>query len=431
MNAPVWPYAVLALLLVAVNAFFVAAEFAIVKVRATRLAELAAAGSRRAAVARVAAEHLDSYLSATQLGITFASLGLGWVGEPAFASIVRPLLAALGVWSPAVVHSVALSAAFVFITFIHIVLGELVPKSIAVQRTDSVTLWVSLPLAAFHRLFAPALWFLNASSNLVLRLFRVQPAGPAELAHSEEELRLLMAQSRRSGRLSGAKGAMLEKVLDYSTRSARNIMVPRAEIAYLSLNRPMKENREILRTSGHTRFPLCKEDVDDVIGLIHIKDLVRLPRQPENPHDLLPLKRQILFVPESRRLDLLQRDFQRAKVHMAIVVDEYGGTSGLVTLEDVIEEIVGEIEDEFDREGPKIERTADGYLIDGLVLVDELTSTLGVAFEDGETSTIGGYMLERLGRMPQPGDQITLPSGTLKVVQVKGRRVSKLLLSTQ
>lgn len=423
-----WPYLLLAIFLVLLNAFFVAAEFAIVKVRATRLAELATTGSRRALLARRATEDLDSYLSATQLGITLASLGLGWVGEPAFATLIGPPLEYLGVWSATTVHSLSVSAAFVFITFIHIVLGELVPKSLAVQRTEGVALWVAAPLVAFHRLFTPALWLLNASSGLCLRLLRVDPADAVERAHSEEELRLLLAQSRRSGRLSGSKGDMLENVLAYSRRTARHIMVPRAEIAYVSTERPIEENLEMLRRGDHTRFPLCSSDIDHVIGLIHIKDLFRLTTQLRSSAELLPLKRDILFVPESRRLDLLQRDFQQARVHMAIVVDEYGGTSGLVTLEDVIEEIVGEIEDEFDREAPKIEQTNAGYLVDGLVLVDDLTKLLGFPLGNGHTGTLGGWVQERLGRMPKVGDELAFPGGKIKVVELKGRRVSKLLV---
>ncbi len=424
-----WPYLLLAIFLVLLNAFFVAAEFAIVKVRATRLAELATGGSRRAHLARRATEDLDSYLSGTQLGITLASLGLGWVGEPAFATLIGPPLEYLGLWSANTVHSLSVSAAFVFITFMHIVLGELVPKSLAIQRTEGVALWVAPPLVAFHRLFTPALWFLNASSGLCLRLLKVDPTNAIERAHSEEELRLLLAQSRRSGRLSRSKGDMLENVLAYSRRTARHIMVPRAEIAYVSTDRPLDENLEILRGGDHTRFPLCSGDIDHVVGLIHIKDLFRLTTPLRDSAELLPLKRDILFVPESRRLDLLQRDFQQARVHMAIVLDEYGGTSGLVTLEDVIEEIVGEIEDEFDRGAPKIERTNAGYLVDGLVLVDDVTKLLGFPLENGHTTTLGGYVQARLGRMPKVGDELALPSGRIKVVELKGRRVSKLLVS--
>lgn len=420
-------YLLLAAFLVFLNAFFVAAEFAIVKVRSTRVQELVREGVRGSGAIQAAIQNIDSYLSATQLGITLASLGLGWIGEPAFASLVAPALAAVGIWSATVVHSVSVTLAFALITFLHIVLGELAPKSLAIRRPEETSLVVAPLLRLFYRFFYPALWFLNASSNFFLRLLYIAPASESELAHSEEELRLLLAESHRIGTLSASKRKLLENVFDYTRRSAKHIMVPRAEIVYLSLLRSFEENLETIRQSQHTRYPLCDTDIDHVIGMIHAKDLFQSPGQAETA-DLVKIKRDILFVPESRPLDLLQRDFQQRRVHMAVVVDEYGGTSGLVTLEDILEEIVGEIQDEFDTEAPRMEATPDGYLVDGLVLLDELANRLGIPVPEHESATLGGFVIARLGRIARIGDSVGLDGYTAKVIELKGRRVSKLLL---
>lgn len=422
-------YLLLAALLVLLNAFFVAAEFAIVKVRSTRVQELVREGVRGSSAVQNAIGDLDAYLSATQLGITLASLGLGWIGEPAFASIVSPILATLGIWSEKVVHSVSLTVAFALITFLHIVLGELAPKSLAIRRPEETSLLVAPPLRLFYRVFYPALWFLNSSSSFFLRLLNITPASESELAHSEEELRLLLAESHRTGTLSASKRKLLENVFDYTRRSAKHIMVPRADIVHLSLLRPLSQNLDTIRQTQHTRYPLCGEDIDHVVGMIHAKDLFQPVEGLRDSSDLMKLKRDILFVPESRPLELLQRDFQQRRVHMAVVVDEYGGTSGLVTLEDILEEIVGEIQDEFDTEAPRMEATADGYVVDGLVLLEEISSRLGFELPEHESSTLGGYVIARLGRIARLGDFVPLDAYVAKVIEMKGRRVSKLLLT--
>lgn len=423
-------YLFLAALLVFLNAFFVAAEFALVKVRSTRVQELVREGVRGSVAVQSALQNIDAYLSATQLGITLASLALGWIGEPAFAVLLTPLLGAIGIWSDAVVHSVAIAVAFAVITFLHIVLGELAPKFLAINRPEEVSLLLAPALRLFYRSFSPALWFLRASSNRILRLMSIVPTSEAELSHSEEELRLLLAESHRTGSLSASKRKLLENVFDYTRRSAKHIMVPRAEIVYLSLARPVAENLETIRQSQHTRYPLCDGDIDHVVGMIHSKDLFQTTGLDASS-DLLRLKRDILFVPESRPLELLQRDFQQRRLHMAIVVDEYGGTSGLVTLEDILEEIVGEIQDEFDTEAPRMESTPDGYVVDGLVLLEEIAERLGIELPEGESATLGGHVIARLGRMAKIGDVVELDGFRAKVIEMKGRRVSKLLLTSE
>ena len=419
---------VVALALVLVNACFVAAEFAMVRVRPTRVQQLAEEGHWQARVLASLQRRLDAFLSATQLGVTLTSLGLGWIGEPAFANLLSGVFAALGIESPRVIQNTSIAVAFAVITFLHIVLGELVPKSYAIRFTESVALWVAVPMRLFQVVFAPALWLLQRSARATLGLLGVTADTSDDLAHSEEELRMLLGESHRLGALSGSKRQLLENVIDYTERTARHVMVPRADIAYLSLAQRLEENLAVVTQAAATRFPLCSTDIDHVIGMIHVKDLFIRRDQIRSSEDLAAIKREILFVPETRPLDLLQRDFQQRRTHMAIVVDEYGGTSGLVTLEDVIEELIGEIQDEFDREPPSVVETPDGLVFDGLTLIDDVAERLGVKLpETADVSTLGGFVTARIGRMPRPGDKVSVDGYDLKVVEVRGRRVTKVL----
>ena len=419
---------VLALALVLVNAFFVAAEFAMVRVRATRLKELSDQGQWQVRAALAAQRRLDAFLSATQLGITLTSLGLGWIGGPAFAGLLSGVFEALGIASPTVIRNTSVAVAFTFITFLHIVVGELAPKSYAIRATERVALWVALPMRLFQVVFAPALWFLDRASEWTLRLVGVSPETSGELAHSEGELRILLAESHRVGVLSGAKRELLENVIDYTEHTARHVMVPRADIAYLSLARSLEENLAVVTQAAATRFPLATTDIDRVVGMVHVKDLFNRRDRLRTSEDLLAVKREILFVPETRPLDALQKDFQQRRTHMAIVVDEYGGTSGLVTLEDVIEEIVGEIQDEFDREPPRVEETPQGLVFDGLSLIDDVAERLGLELPVvAEVSTLGGFVTALAGRILRPGDTVSVEGYDLKVVEIRGRRVTKVL----
>jgi CBS domain containing-hemolysin-like protein len=416
-----------AIALVLVNAFFVAAEFAMVRVRATRMAPLAEQGNWRARAVVVAQRRLDAFLSATQLGITLTSLGLGWIGEPAFANLLSGVFVALGVESPRVIHNTSVAVAFALITLLHIVIGELAPKSYAIRATERVALWVALPMRIFQIVFRPALWLLDKASEGTLRLLGVR-SDTSELAHSEEELRMLLAESHRVGQLSESKRELLENVIDYTERTARHVMVPRADIAYLSLARELEENLAVVTQAAATRFPLCSTDIDHVIGMVHVKDLFNRRADLRSSDDLQKARREILFVPETRPLDALQKDFQQRRTHMAIVVDEYGGTSGLVTLEDVIEEIVGEIQDEFDRETPRVEETPAGLVFDGLTVVDDVADRLGVKLATtADVSTLGGFITAQMGRIPRQGDRVAVEGYDLSVVEVRGRRVTRVL----
>lgn len=417
----------LALGLVVLNAALVAAEFSIVRVRGTRVAELVAQGDRQARAVAALQANLDWFLSATQLGITLTSLGLGWVGEPAFAHLLAPVLGSFGVLSPMIVHTSAVVLAFALITFLHIVVGELAPKHYAIQATERIALWSAWPMRVFAFVCSPALWILNRASALTLRLLGVRSETSAQLAHSEEELRLVVAQSHEHGQLSGEKRELLENIIDYADRTAKHAMIPRQDIAYLALARSLDENLAVIAQTSHTRFPLATIDIDHVVGMVHVKDLFLRRGQLRSSEDLIPLKRDILFVPETRPLDGLQRDFQHNRTHMAIVVDEYGGTAGLITLEDVIEEIVGEIQDEFDREPPKVEETPEGLIFDGLMLIEDVSERLGIHLAGAnDVATIGGFLAERLGKIPRLDDQVRLDGYALTVIEMRGRRVTKV-----
>ncbi len=415
-----WLGLALGMFLVMLNGFFVAAEFALVKVRPTQLDPHVEQGDRRAKAARHMVAHLDAYLSATQLGITLASLGLGWIGEPAFAWVLEPLVSMIPGASPALLHTISLTTAFAFITILHIVLGELAPKSVAIRMPEATSLWVSLPLIAFYKVSYPAIWILNHAANAILKMFGIEPVSEEEAAHTEEELRLILAATQPDA-ISDQKRDILDNVFELSHRTARQIMVPRPDVVFLSTNKSVAENLEVARTSGHTRFPLAEEgDLDRVVGLIHIKDIFRADPPPER---LIPLKREIAFVPDTMRLDRLLRRMRAERSHLAAVLDEYGGVSGIVTMENVIEEIVGEIQDEFDLEPPELVKTDEStYEISGQMLVKDLEDELEIEFSDRDEDTIGGVILSELGRRPRPGDSIDLAPLTLEVLEIDGNR---------
>ena len=419
---PTW-YLLLALLFIVANGFFVAAEFAIVRVRPTQLAEMAAEGSARAKMARRITRRLDSYLSATQLGVTLASLALGWVGEPAFASLILPHLTGLGLFAAGVAHSIAAVVAFTLISALHIIFGELGPKYIAIDKTVPTTLWVAHLLRAFYVVMFPVIWLLNKTSNAVLRLIGIKPAGKEDMVHSEEELRLILASSEKAGVLSEENREIIEGVFEFSKRTARQIMVPRTDVVVLSTTKSIEENLEILRTTRHTRYPLCDGSLDQTIGLIHVKDLFLAQlRGPGRP--LIELKRDILFVPENSTVEALLSQFIESKTHMAVVLDEYGGASGIVSLENITEELFGQIQDEFDRERPEIEPLGNGrYRVRGDYLIEDLADRLKVDVGEPAEETIGGYVAARLGREVQPGDRTNLGKLQIEVLDAERFRV--------
>ena len=425
-----WVGLALGMFLVLLNGFFVAAEFALVKVRPTQLEPHVDRGDRRAKAARHMVAHLDAYLSATQLGITLASLALGWIGEPAFAWLLEPMISKIPGASPALLHTISLTTAFLVITILHIVLGELAPKSVAIRKAEGTSLWIALPLIAFYKITYPAIWVLNHAANAILKVFGIQPITEEESAADEEELRLILA-STQDDAISAQKRSILDNVFELSHRTARQIMLPRADVVFLSTSKTVDENLDIARRSGHTRFPLVEGegDLDHVIGLIHIKDVFRSDPAPER---LEPLMREIVFVPDTMRLDRLLRRMRNDKVYMCAVLDEYGGVSGIVTLENVLEEIVGEIQDEFDEEPPELVKRGENlYQVAGSMLVDELETALGVEFSDRDEDTIGGVVLSEIGRSPEVGDRAELPPLSLEVLRVDGNRIRELKVEVQ
>jgi magnesium and cobalt exporter, CNNM family len=416
--------AVLALVLL--NGFFVAAEFALVKIRRSQLETMAAEGNRRAAIGHHVIENLNAYLSACQLGITLASLGLGWLGEPFLARLLQPVFSLAGIESAAVVTSVSFALAFSLITFLHITLGEQVPKILAIQKALGTTLFVSPPLRLFYVVFKPFIWFLNVSSNLILKyILRIQPAAESELVHSEEELRLILSESAKAEEVSPLGREILINALDLRERVVRDIMTPRGEVVYLDVEDDFETNLQKAIDSRHTRFPLCKGHLDDTIGLIHIKDLVAMTRD-SNP-DLMRIKREILPVPEMMSLEKLLNVFLTKHAHLAVVVDEFGGTVGIVTLENVLEELVGDIQDEFDAEKEEFRKINDNeFVVDGALGLYELRDAFGLELESADVSTIGGYVTHLLGHLPKQGEQVKIDGYLVTVSQTDGRRVGQL-----
>jgi CBS domain containing-hemolysin-like protein len=416
-------YLVLAFLFVLANGFFVAAEFAIVKVRSTQLTELAEQGSVRARMARKLTRHLDAYLSATQLGITLSSLALGWIGEPAFHHLLQPLFAQLDL-GPKLETSISATVAFVIISILHIVLGELAPKSVAIQKPVQTSLWVAHLLHAFYVVTYPAIWVLNGVSRAILKLVGLEPTNEhLEAAHSPEELRLILASSEKAGILSEENREIIEGVFQFSKRTARQIMVPRTDVVVLSTTKSIEENLETIRTTRHTRYPLCDGTLDQTVGLIHVKDLM-LAQLRGPGRRLEDLKRDILFVPENSTVESLLSQFIEHKTHMAVILDEYGGASGIVSLENITEELFGQIQDEFDRERPEIEPLGNGrYRVRGDYLIEDLADRLKIDLGEPEEETVGGYVAARLGREVSPGDQVTMGDLSITVLEAERFRV--------
>lgn len=412
------------LLLVLANGFFVAAEFALVKVRLTQIEQLAKAGNWSAKIAEKVLDRLDAYLSACQLGITLASLGLGWYGEERVAVWIRPIVGSTADY-------LAMPLAFVVITFLHITLGEQAPKIFAIHAAKGTALAISAPLTIFFKVFWPFIWLLNKSSNLMVRAIGIRISPEGEQVHAtEDELRLMLAESAAGGEVSRRERLMIENVLDLESKVARQIMVPRRNISFLNARRPIAENMQIVTETHHTRFPVCDGELDRVIGMLHTKDLLASVTSGLPITSLSKFARKIPFFPESMRLDVLLREFQRNRTHVAMVVDEYGTVSGMVTFENVLEELVGPIQDEFDRELPHIIRRSQGrYLIDGLCPVDELFEQCHMELPDGMAAdTTGGLVVELLGHIPEPGEKLRIGRYELTVVEAEPTRVRRVEL---
>jgi magnesium and cobalt exporter, CNNM family len=420
----VLPALIVTIGLVVLNAFFVAAEFAIVRVRETQINELAERGNRRARLARHISENISAYLSACQVGITGASLALGIVGEPAVAALIEPAFGWLREISDAAFHALSFAIAFSIVTYLHLVAGEQAPKYFAIQRALPTTLWTAAPLLWFATAFRPFVWLVNVSAQAVLKPFGIKTTDEME-AHSEEELKMLVATSTRSGVLKESERAIVGRAMEFADRMVRQVMVPRTEIVAVSDDTPVAEILVTARQHRFSRFPVFHEDLDHIIGIVHVKDLVGVDK--DNRTQARDVMRKVPVMPETMRLDQALAEFRRQRVQLAVVLDEFGGTAGLVTLEDVIEQLVGEVQDEFDVEAPAFKEEAPGtFVVDGLTSLDALRERLGVELTDEPYDTVGGLVFGRLGRLATVGDTIEIEGFRFQVTAVDGRRVAQV-----
>jgi CBS domain containing-hemolysin-like protein len=412
--------------LVGLNGFFVAAEFALVKIRGSQLDGLLEEGRRGAKLAKHLTSHLDAYLSACQLGITLASLALGWIGEPYLAAMIAPMFFKLGITSETLIHTVAFILAFGTMTALHITLGEQVPKILAIRKPVAGTLLISRPLHIFYAIFKPFIWFLNAVSNWMLRrLFRLEPASEHESAHSEEELRVILSESAKAEEVTQLGKELLINALDLKERVVRDITTPRGEVIFLNAEDAFEKNLQRAMESRHTRFPLCRGHLDETIGLVHIKDLLKLVREPSP--NIESIRRDLHNVPEMMPLEKLLAFFLSRHAHLALVVDEFGGTAGIVTLDNVLEEIVGDIQDEFDTEKPELRKVAQHeFSVDGSLGLYELNEMLGLDLASTDVSTVGGYITQLIGHLPRGGEKTRVEDFDVTITKADGRRVHEV-----
>lgn len=418
----------LVLALLFANAFFVAAEFALVAVRRSRIDEMAGNGDSSAKAVQKALTHLDRYISGTQLGITLASLGLGYVGEATLAGLVDRVLVATGITSAAVADAahtgLALTIAFAIITFLHVVIGELAPKSLALVHPEGVSRAVVRPLVAFSALMTPIIWVLNGTAAWGLRMAGMRAASEHSHVHSSEELRLLVMQARASGTIDESDSNMLAGVFDFHHKRARDVMRPRTEIVALPIDATEEEVTSIVRKERYSRYPVYRDSLDDLVGVFLAKDLWL--RDESKPFDLAALTREPMYVPDIRPAERVLDDLRRTRKQMAVVLDEYGGTAGILTLEDLVEEVIGDIADEYDS-AARSSMTTDGVLeLDGTLSLIDVRSDHHLSVPEGDWSTIGGFVFAQLGRLPRMGDRVNIPGGQLEVVAMDGRRVAAL-----
>ena len=418
---------ILVIFLVFMNGFFVATEFAMVKVRKSRIETLALDGDRSAKNTLKVVRDLNSYLSACQLGITLASLGLGWVGEPAVADMLMPLFNLLNL-SEGTIHSISFILGFSIITGLHIVLGELAPKSLAIINAEKIAMYTALPLIMFYKVTYPIMWAFNKSTNLVLKIFGISQVDEHEAAHTDEEIKLLVEDSYKHGLIDQTELAFVDNIFNFSEKTVREIMIPRTDMACIFIEDSFDEIIEFVLEEQLTRYPVCRDSKDNVIGFIHIKDLFRLRiEENENIEEII---REIKFVPESLSIGELFNTFKKEKAQMAIIIDEFGGTSGLITTEDILEEIVGEIQDEFDDDGEEdVRKTENGsYVVDGKVLLGDINELLDTDIEDENIDTIGGWIYFQLKSYPKVKEKVTYKNYEFIILKCDRKRISKVLI---
>jgi len=417
--------------LVAMNGFFVIAEFSLVSVRRTRIDELIAQGNARARVVRKAIEDPDRFIAATQLGITLASLGLGWMGEPAFADLLAPLLIAIpGPWDDVLAYSIAGGLAFAIITFLHVVLGELAPKSVALQNAERASLIVARPIAFTETIFRPAIWLLNGTGNGLLKLLGLRAASGHERVHSVEELKMLVRESQEGGAIEAHQEEMLQKVFRFGERQVREVMIPRPDVIGVDADATVQDLLGLFTEASHARFPVYEDDLDNIVGIVAVKDVLRaLAQQPADMDaPVRSLVRPASFVPETVAVADLFADMRASHNQMAIVIDEYGGTAGVVTLEEVVEEIVGRLSDELVASEEAVVEVDEGVLeVDAQLRIDEVNEQLDLNLPEGEHyETVAGLVLSQLQRIPSVGDVLHHGDMELRVTRMKGPKIERV-----
>ncbi|RVZ73839.1 hemolysin family protein [Helicobacter pylori] len=417
-----------AFLLVLLNAFFVLSEFALVKVRKTRLEELVKIGNSNAKLALKMSQRLDTYLSATQLGITLSSLALGWVGEPAIAKLLAALFESMDLReNPIFIHSMSVVIAFLSITFLHVVLGEIVPKSLAIAKSEKAALFVARPLHVFWVVFYPVVRLFDVIAHFFLKKVGINPK-EHDGTHSEEELKIIVGESLREGIIDSVEGEIIKNAVDFSDTSAKEIMTPRKDMVCLDEENSYEENIDIVLKGHFTRYPYCKGSKDNIIGMVHIRDLLSRSIFTPKMHDFNQIVRKMIIVPESASISQILIKMKKEQIHTALVIDEYGGTAGLLTMEDIIEEIMGEISDEYDLKQEGVNKLEEGvFELEGMLDLESVEEVLHIEFDkECEQVTLGGYVFSLLERMPMEGDTIVSHGYSFEVLSVDGARIKRL-----
>ncbi|MBD2860495.1 MAG: hypothetical protein K0Q94_3408 [Paenibacillus sp.] len=415
----------IALVLVLLNGFFVAAEFAMVKARTNRIDAMALEGRISAKLASGILGNLNAYLSACQLGITLTSLALGWLGEPTIARMIEPTLKSFHLPDSAI-HVIAFIIGFTIVTAFHITIGEQVPKTYAIRKSEQVTLWSAVPMVVFYKLMYPFIWVLNGASNWMLRKSGIEPESEHDAVHTEEEIRLLVKESHKNGLIDNTELALVDNVFDFTETVAREIMIPRTELACLYADRSFEENMEIATKEMRTRYPLCDPDKDNIIGFVHIKDLLKAR---DGLDDIRKVVRPIMSIPESMSISTLLKMMQKNRTELALLIDEYGGTSGIVTMEDILEELVGEIHDEFDQYRPSIEKRDEyTHSVDGMLHIEEFNDYFGLEIESDDYDTIGGWMYAQVEIPPKKNQRVQFEDFEMIIDEVDHMRVSRLIV---
>ncbi|MBZ0201380.1 MAG: hemolysin family protein, partial [Ignavibacteria bacterium] len=398
---------ILVLLIIFANAFFVAAEFAIVKVRSTQIQPLADKNNKSAKTTVKILANMDAYLSASQVGITMTSLGLGWVGEPVTARLLSPLFVLLGLTNPQTIHTLSIIIGFIFLTFLHISLGEQAPKMLAIKSPKSVSLIVAIPLNLFYITFKPIVWLLNHAANFILRMLGIQQVPDSERISSEEELRLLISEGRKSGAIDQTEHQLIEKIFEFNDKQAKDIMIPRNHMVAIDIDDSREKIFQLVTEEGYSRLPVYKDTIDNIIGVIYTKDLISASEHREliAMHDII---RPAYFISSTKQIGNLLKEMQRNKVHMVLVVDEYGGVEGLVTIEDIIEEIVGEIQDEYDVDAQEVISEKSGvYLVNPMISIEDFNKRFKSAIpEDTDYQTLNGFLQKVTGHIPEVYERI-------------------------